>query len=91
MAARRRIDADWDGVNGGGMVHGIAGLGEYEMNRLNRWLRVLFIVTLIASFVSSCSAPSPTQISGEVEATEFQGKKLVPIKDQRNNALAGLR
>lgn len=59
------------------------------MNRLNIWLRILFIVTTIASLVSSCSAPSPTQISGEVEATEFQGKKLVPIKDQQNNALAG--
>ncbi len=35
------------------------------------------------------SAVSSTQTSGEVEATEFQGAKLTPISDQRNNALKG--
>jgi DMSO/TMAO reductase YedYZ molybdopterin-dependent catalytic subunit len=32
---------------------------------------------------------SPTPTTAEVEATEFMGKKLTPISQQRNNALAG--
>lgn len=32
---------------------------------------------------------SPTLPTSEVEATEFMGKKLTPIRDQLNNALAG--
>ncbi len=35
------------------------------------------------------STVSPSQTSGEIEATEFQGVKLTPISDQRNNALKG--
>jgi DMSO/TMAO reductase YedYZ molybdopterin-dependent catalytic subunit len=58
------------------------------MNRLNIWMRI-FIVVSMASLVTSCGAPASTPVPGEVEATEFQGKKLVAIKDQRNNALAG--
>jgi DMSO/TMAO reductase YedYZ molybdopterin-dependent catalytic subunit len=42
---------------------------------------------------STTTAPAITSTtptaSGEVEATEFQGKKLTPIDGQRNNALAG--
>jgi DMSO/TMAO reductase YedYZ molybdopterin-dependent catalytic subunit len=36
---------------------------------------------------SYTSAPAPP--ASEVEATEFQGTKLTPIRDQGNNALAG--
>jgi DMSO/TMAO reductase YedYZ molybdopterin-dependent catalytic subunit len=37
---------------------------------------------------TTSSTNSPTT-NGEVEATEFQGQKLTPLSDQRNNALAG--
>jgi DMSO/TMAO reductase YedYZ molybdopterin-dependent catalytic subunit len=54
---------------------------------------VLAVISL-ALLVVSCSKTSTTTttnppVSGQVEATEFQGQKLTPIKDQRNNALAG--
>jgi DMSO/TMAO reductase YedYZ molybdopterin-dependent catalytic subunit len=39
--------------------------------------------------VTSAPVSSSPSATGEVEATEFQGTKLTPIKDQRNNALAG--
>jgi len=35
------------------------------------------------------SSSTPTSTTAEVEATEFQGVKLTPIKDQRNNAIEG--
>ncbi|HEX7475469.1 MAG TPA: molybdopterin-dependent oxidoreductase, partial [Dehalococcoidales bacterium] len=38
---------------------------------------------------STTSATTNTPVAGEVEATEFQGKKLTLIQDQNNNALAG--
>jgi DMSO/TMAO reductase YedYZ molybdopterin-dependent catalytic subunit len=58
-------------------------------------ITALLVITLFP--VMSCSkspvtptiTPSATPPVGEVEATEFQGVKLTPIKDQRNNALAG--
>jgi len=34
-------------------------------------------------------SPTPTPTTSEVEAIEFQGTKLTPIKEQGNNALAG--
>ena len=44
----------------------------------------------MASFpISACNRTTFTTVPGEVEATEFQGVQLTPIKDQRNNALAG--
>ncbi len=49
----------------------------------------ILIVTLI---LAGCRTQAPTSnpnATGEVEATEFQGKKLTPIKDQNNNALKG--
>jgi DMSO/TMAO reductase YedYZ molybdopterin-dependent catalytic subunit len=50
-----------------------------------------------AAPITPSMTPAPTQSatssttpgSGEVEATEFMGKKLTPISQQRNNALAG--
>jgi DMSO/TMAO reductase YedYZ molybdopterin-dependent catalytic subunit len=41
---------------------------------------------------ASTTTPVATAVAttvGEVEAIEFQGRKLIPIKEQRNNALAG--
>jgi DMSO/TMAO reductase YedYZ molybdopterin-dependent catalytic subunit len=35
------------------------------------------------------TTPTPTPTTAEVEATEFQGVKLTPIKDQGNNAIEG--
>jgi DMSO/TMAO reductase YedYZ molybdopterin-dependent catalytic subunit len=40
---------------------------------------------------TSAGGQGQPQTPGEVEATEFQGVKLTPIKDQRNNALDGTR
>ena len=52
-------------------------------------LVVLSLILLVISLLA-CAAPAPTTLpSGEIEATEFMGKKLTPLKDQRNNALAG--
>jgi DMSO/TMAO reductase YedYZ molybdopterin-dependent catalytic subunit len=42
--------------------------------------------TPTSAVVSSSASPS-----GEVEATEFLGKKLTPISEQRTNALAGVQ
>jgi len=62
-------------------------------------ITALLVITLFP--VMSCSKvttaptttpptmPSTTPPVGEVEAIEFQGVKLTPIKAQRNNALAG--
>ncbi len=53
---------------------------------------LLFLVLVAAQLAlpacGSKSKTSPTPTT-EVEATEFQGKKLTPIKNQGNNALAG--
>jgi DMSO/TMAO reductase YedYZ molybdopterin-dependent catalytic subunit len=54
------------------------------------WLSV-FIAFIMSISIACASAPIQTPITGEVEATEFQGKKLTPIKDQGNNALAGVQ
>jgi len=51
---------------------------------------LLVIIVLTSFLISACSSSATsTSSGGEVEATEFQGKKLTPIKEQRNNALAG--
>ena len=57
-------------------------------------LAMLVVVTvgLMALGCGGAGSPSTsgsTQVSGESEATEFQGVKLTPISDQRNNALKG--
>ena len=54
---------------------------------------ILIVVLIIAlsSILTACNKPAPSSVGvpGEVEATEFQGKKLTPIADQLNNALKG--
>jgi DMSO/TMAO reductase YedYZ molybdopterin-dependent catalytic subunit len=49
------------------------------------------ILLLAALLFSGCTqaSPSPAAAPGEIEATEFMGKQLTPIKEQGNNALAG--
>lgn len=42
----------------------------------------------VATTTANATATS-TASSGEIEATEFQGAKLTPLRQQRNNALAG--
>jgi DMSO/TMAO reductase YedYZ molybdopterin-dependent catalytic subunit len=63
----------------------------------------VYVLALTVAALSSCSAAPTTptdtttsgtftsnpSVPGEVEATEFLGTKLTPIKQQRNNALAG--
>jgi DMSO/TMAO reductase YedYZ molybdopterin-dependent catalytic subunit len=44
---------------------------------------------IIIMLLSACGGASPSISSTEVEATEFMGKKLTPIREQNNNALAG--
>jgi DMSO/TMAO reductase YedYZ molybdopterin-dependent catalytic subunit len=60
------------------------------MKRFNIWLVPLSIVIALLSFpISACSRTTYATVPGEVEATEFQGVQLTPIKDQNNNALKG--
>jgi DMSO/TMAO reductase YedYZ molybdopterin-dependent catalytic subunit len=54
------------------------------------WLSAVIALIMMVS-IACASAPAQTTINGEIEATEFQGKKLTPIKDQGNNALAGVK
>jgi DMSO/TMAO reductase YedYZ molybdopterin-dependent catalytic subunit len=53
----------------------------------------LAMITALLAFILvpavSCSQPPSTIPAGQVEATEFMGKKLTPISQQLNNALAG--
>jgi DMSO/TMAO reductase YedYZ molybdopterin-dependent catalytic subunit len=55
-------------------------------------LLFLFLIAL-ALVLPSCGKPSATPTvtptSTEIEATEFMGTKLTPIKEQRNNAFSG--
>ena len=67
------------------------GLGGYKMSRFKiLCILSLIIIILVTYLLSACSGQS-SSISNtvEIEATEFQGKKLTPIEEQRNNALAG--
>jgi DMSO/TMAO reductase YedYZ molybdopterin-dependent catalytic subunit len=50
---------------------------------------IILAVTACTAASSSTSTTATTTTSGEMEATEFQGTKLTPIKDQDLNALAG--
>jgi DMSO/TMAO reductase YedYZ molybdopterin-dependent catalytic subunit len=67
-----------------------------KTNRKNiRRIGALFLTFIILA-LSACTASSrsttatiTSTTSGEAEATEFQGPKLTPIKDQNLNALAG--
>jgi DMSO/TMAO reductase YedYZ molybdopterin-dependent catalytic subunit len=49
---------------------------------------IAMVLVLLAPIVA-CGKPPSAPPSGEVEAKEFMGKKLTPISQQRNNALAG--
>jgi len=57
-------------------------------NRSIVFLSILLGLLTLAACRTVPPVPSTTP-SGEVEATEFQGKKLTPIKDQLNNAVRG--
>jgi DMSO/TMAO reductase YedYZ molybdopterin-dependent catalytic subunit len=53
-----------------------------------------FIFAAVSTVISlilfvSCARPAFIPPAGDVEATEFMGKKLTPISEQLNNALAG--
>ena len=61
-----------------------------KMKFYKSWSLLLSVIVALISFpISACSRITYTTIPGEVEATEFQGVKLTPIKDQLNNALKG--
>jgi len=56
------------------------------------WILILIIAAMTVFLISGCkseAAQGEVWPNGEVEATEFQGTRLTPIKDQLNNALAG--
>lgn len=55
-------------------------------------LLLALIVFAAGAAVTGCgdgSATDATWPDGEIEATEFEGVALTPIRDQRNNALSG--
>jgi len=52
-------------------------------------LSAIFIILLIACSNTVSSSSVSGGAANEVEATEFQGTQLTPIKQQGNNALAG--
>lgn len=56
------------------------------------WISLLIITALAVFLISGCGKegePEEFLPNGEVEATEFKGTSLTPIKDQLNNALSG--
>jgi len=55
------------------------------------WILILVSTILVAFLISACSSSisGPVTPTEEVEAIEFQGTELTPIKDQLNSALAG--
>jgi len=53
-----------------------------------RFVVAIVLAVLLLVPIATCS-PSYTPPPGEVEATEFMGVPLTPIREQRNNALAG--
>ena len=57
---------------------------------MKKFLAIITLIFLVLTTVlTACSQPAAPTVSGEIEATEFQGKKLTPISDQNNNALKG--
>jgi DMSO/TMAO reductase YedYZ molybdopterin-dependent catalytic subunit len=50
---------------------------------------ILILVSLTLILLGACNRAPFTPTPGEIEATEFMGKKLTPISNQGNNALAG--
>lgn len=55
-----------------------------------KFITIAALLIIILVPVVACSKPPPAA-PGEVEATEFMGKKLTPINQQNNNALAGTK
>jgi len=59
--------------------------------KLTIFITVLIALIFLLTF-TACRAPAPVPIpNGEVEATEFMGKELTPIRQQNNNSLRGTR
>jgi DMSO/TMAO reductase YedYZ molybdopterin-dependent catalytic subunit len=54
-----------------------------------KFIIVIALIVILVVSIAIYAQPSYTQPAGEVEATEFMGKKLTPISQQGNNALAG--
>ena len=52
-------------------------------------LSLLMVSALLSLPIAACTSVTYPTVPGEVEATEFQGVKLTPIKNQLNNALKG--
>src|SRR4030065_865498 len=56
------------------------------------WIPVLVFTISTIFLMSSCGTggtAGPVSPAGEVEATEYLGTRLTPIKEQGNNALRG--
>jgi DMSO/TMAO reductase YedYZ molybdopterin-dependent catalytic subunit len=69
-----------------------------RIKRLSRWaFVVVFVIMAMGIATVGCGGPgssssdgsTTSRVSGEVEATEFQGVALTPISKQGNNALKG--
>ncbi len=73
--------------NGNNYVLGIFSPGRVSIKI--KFVVITAILAIIPVLMLSCSKPPSTLPTSEVEATEFMGKKLTPIREQRNNALAG--
>jgi DMSO/TMAO reductase YedYZ molybdopterin-dependent catalytic subunit len=54
-----------------------------------KFIIVIALIVILVVSIAIYAQPSYTPPAGEVEATEFMGKKLTPISQQGNNALAG--
>jgi DMSO/TMAO reductase YedYZ molybdopterin-dependent catalytic subunit len=75
--------------------------------QVNKRLYFAGMVLMVLIMVTACKGPqqtgvpsisngatpgsSLTAVPAEIEATEYLGRKLTPIKDQRNNALKGVQ
>jgi DMSO/TMAO reductase YedYZ molybdopterin-dependent catalytic subunit len=64
---------------------------KMRTGRKKFYLISTFLLAIVVWFAATCKAApsSTTTIPGQIEATEFNGVKLTPIKSQNNNALAG--
>jgi DMSO/TMAO reductase YedYZ molybdopterin-dependent catalytic subunit len=61
-----------------------------DMKGRKIWLASLFLILVLLTLPTlACNHVTYPTVPGEVEATEFQGVKLTPIKNQNNNALKG--
>ncbi len=59
---------------------------------MKKKLVCLCLVLMLISSLAACAVSvPPTLLPGETEATEYMGQSLTPLKEQRNNALAGIQ